>query len=85
MAPAAVIRLPALPPWKLSTLVWLMIFFTWTSMLAMVIAAASGERGLGFNGSNTNRLVYVLYALGTIAVFPGCVLLIHGLLNALWL
>ena len=83
IALAAIIHLLALPLWQITTLAWLMIFFTWTSMLAMIIAAASGERGLGWNGSKTNRLVYLLYALGTIAVFPACVLLIVGLLEVL--
>ena len=84
IALAAIIRLPVLPDWKLSTMAWLLIVFAWTTMLAMIIAAATGERGLGFKGSGTNRLVWVLYAVGTVAVFPGCILLIHGLLNALW-
>jgi hypothetical protein len=83
IALAAIIHIPALPLWQLSTLVWLIIFFTWTSMLAMIIAAVSGERGLGFFGSNTNKLVYILYVLGTIAIFPACLLLILGLLNVL--
>jgi multisubunit Na+/H+ antiporter MnhG subunit len=83
MALAAIIHIPVLPLWQLSTLVWLIIFFVWTSMLAMIIAAASGDRGLGFSGSNTNKLVYILYALGTIAIFPACLLLIVGLFKAL--
>jgi hypothetical protein len=84
IALAAIIHLPALPFWQLSTLVWLVIFFTWTSMLAMIIRAVSGERGLRCKGSNANKLVYILYALGTIAIFPACLLLISGLLNALY-
>jgi hypothetical protein len=83
IALAAIIRLPALPFWKLATMAFLLIFFAWTSMTAMILRAVTGERGLGFNGSATNRLVWVLYAAGTVAVFPGCILLIHGLLNAL--
>ena len=83
IALAAIIHLPALPLWQLSTLAWLMIFFTWASMLAMITTAVSGERGFGFFGSNTNKLVYILYVLGAIAVFPACLLLIFGLLNAL--
>lgn len=83
IALAAVIHLPDLPLWQVSTLVWLIIFFTWTSTLAMIIAAVSGERGLGFSGSITNKVVYVLYGVGVIAVFPAFLLLIFGLLNAL--
>jgi len=83
IALAAIIHLLALPFWQLSILVWLMIFFTWTSMLAMMIVAISGERGFGWIGSKTNKLIYVLYILGAIAVFPACFLLIFGLFNAL--
>lgn len=83
IALAAIIQLPVLPLWQLSTATWLIIFFTWTSVLAMLIAAVSGERGLRCSGSNTNKLVYILYALGTVAIFPACSLLIFGLLNAL--
>lgn len=83
IALAAIIDIPVLPSWQLSAMVWLMIFFVWTSMLAMVIAAATGERGLGLSGSFTNKLVYGLYAVGTVAVFPACMLLIIGLIRAL--
>ena len=83
IALAAIIHLLALPFWQLSTLVWLMIFFTWTSMLAMIMVAVSGERGFGWFGSKSNKLIYVLYVLGAIAVFPACFLLIFGLFNAL--
>ena len=83
IALAAIIHLPVLPFWQLSTAVWLIIFFVWTSMLAMIIAAISGDRGLGLSGSIANKLVYVLYGLGTIAIFPGCLLLILGLFKAL--
>jgi len=38
---------------------------------------------LGLSGSIANKLVYVLYGLGTIAIFPGCLLLILGLFKAL--
>ena len=83
IALAATVRLPDLPPWKIATMAWLLVFFVWTSMAAMILRAVTGARGLGFSGSATNRLVFVLYAAGTAAVFPGCVLLIHGLVNAL--
>ena len=83
IALAAIIHLPALPFWQLSTLTWLIIFFVWTSTLAMIIVALSGERGFGWFGSNTNKLIYILYVLGAIAVFPACMLLILGLFNAL--
>jgi len=83
IALAAIIHLPALPIWQLSTVVWLIIFFVWTSMLAMIFTAVSGDRGFGWHGSNVNKLIYSLYMLGTIAIFPASLLLILGLLNAL--
>ena len=83
IALAGVIRLPALPLAQLSAFVWLIIFFVWTSTFAMLIAAASGDRGLRFDGSAANRLVYALYAVGTAAVVPACALLMYGLLKAL--
>ena len=83
IALAAIVRLPALPLWELSLVAWLLIFFTWTSVFAMVIAAATGQRGLRFSGSGTNKLVFVLYLVGGVAVFPASVVLIAGLLRAL--
>jgi uncharacterized membrane protein len=83
IALAAIIHLPVLPSWQLITAVGLIIFFVWTSMLAMIIAAMSGDRGLGLFGSMTNKLVYILYGVGAIAIFPGCFLLIYGLYKAL--
>ena len=83
IALAAIVRLPALPLWELSLVAWLLIFFTWTSVFAMLIAAASGQRGLGFNGSSTNKLVFILYLVGGVAVFPASAALIAGLLRAL--
>ena len=44
MALAAIIHLPALPAWQLATIAGLIIFFAWTSMLAMLIAAATATR-----------------------------------------
>ncbi len=83
LALAALIQYPALPFWLASTAAWLIIFFVWTSMLAMGIRAIWGERGLRLEGSLANRLVYLSYALGTITVFPGFALLIYGLIEAL--
>jgi hypothetical protein len=75
--------LPALPLWELSIVAWLLIFFSRTSVFAMVIAAASSQRGLGFSGSNTNKVVFVPYLVGGVAVFPAAAALIAGLLRAL--
>jgi hypothetical protein len=83
IALAAIIHLPALPASQLTLLVWLVIYFVWTSTLAMLIRAVTGEPGFKFSGSSTNRLVFVLYASGVVALFPGLFLLIVGLLKAL--
>ena len=83
IALAAIIHIPVLPFWQLTAAVWLIIFFVWTSMLAMILAAVSGDRGLGLSGSIANKIVYLLYAVGTVAIFPGCFLLIYGLYKAL--
>lgn len=83
LALAAIINYPVLPSWQLSATAWLFIFFSWTSMAAMTIRAVTGERGLKCQGSMANKLVYVFYALGTIAIFPAIALLIYGLLMAL--
>jgi len=84
LALAALIEFPALSEQQASIAAWLIIFFVWTSMLAMGIRAINGARGLRLEGSLANRLVYISYALGTLTVFPGFALLIYGLSMALW-
>lgn len=83
IALAAIIPLLALPLSQVSFLVWLMIISIWASMLAMVIAAISGDRGLSLGGSLTNKLVYLFYAIHIVTILPAFILLIYGLLNAL--
>ena len=83
LALAAIIEYPVLPFWLLSAAAWLFIFFTWTSMAAMTIRAVTGERGLKCQGSMANKLVYIFYVLGTVAIFPAIALLIYGLFMAL--
>lgn len=83
LALAGMIHLPALSFWQLWTANWLIIFFVWTSTLAMILRAITGERGFGLSGSTANKLIYILYAAGTAAVFPGFVWLAIGLLKAL--
>ena len=80
---AAIIHLPALPLSLLSTAAWLAIVFTWTSTAAMVTRALSGERGLRCEGSFPNRRVFILYGVGTIAIFPACAVLLVGLARSL--
>lgn len=84
LALAALIERPALSLELATISAWLIIFFVWTSMLAMGIRAVCGDRGLRLEGSFANRTVYVSYALGTLTVFPGFALLIYGLAKALW-
>ncbi|MCP4383126.1 MAG: hypothetical protein GY798_17170, partial [Hyphomicrobiales bacterium] len=58
LALAATIHLPALPAWLLSTVAWLIIFFVWTSTVAMIIRAATGQRGFSWSGPPSNKLAY---------------------------
>ena len=83
IALAAIIDLPALPLWLLSIIVWSIIFFSWTSTLAMLIRAFTGEKGFNYKGSNANKLVYSLYAMGTVVLFPALLVLIYGLFKNL--
>ena len=83
LALAALVEYPALPPWLMTATAWLIIFFVWTSMLAMGVRAVLGDRGLRFEGGFANRLVWVSYGLGTIAIFPAFALLIYGLAAAI--
>lgn len=83
LALAAVIPYAELPLWLLSIAAWLIIAFVWTSMAAMAIYAVSGQRGLQLRGAIPNRLVYIFYAIATVAIFPGMALLIYGLIEAL--
>jgi len=80
---AAIISLVDLPIWQKTAAVWFVIYFAWTSTLAMLIRAYSREPGFRFAGSTTNKFVYVLYASGTLVLFPGLLLLAVGLFRAL--
>lgn len=82
IALAGIIDLVGLPAGQLAAFAWLMIIFVWTSTLAMLVAAASGERGLQFEGSTSNKLVWGLYAVGMVALAPALLLGIYGLLKA---
>jgi hypothetical protein len=79
MALAALTSWLALTPVQLTAFVWLILGFVWTSTAAMVIAAATGERGLTWTGSVLNRVVFALYVASAVAVFPAALLLIVGL------
>ena len=84
LALAALVEYPALSFDLLAAAIGMILFFVWTSMLAMATRAICGDRGLRFEGSYANRLVWVSYALGTLTVFPGFFLLIYGFAKALW-
>ena len=83
IALAAVINLVSLPPVFLSLAVWLIIYFVWTSTIAMLIRAVTDEPGFRWDGSFTNKAVFALYATGTLTLFPGMVLLVIGLIGSL--
>ena len=76
---AAIIHLPELSPSTMWMACWLIIIFVWTSMAAMLIRAITGTDGFGYSGSTANRITFLLYGVGTAAVFPGMLILIYGL------
>ena len=83
IALAGILEFPLRTGAQLTSCVWLTLFFVWSSMPAMMMRAFSGARGLTFGGSASNRLVYLLYALGAVAIFSACLLLTYGLVRAL--
>ena len=83
IALAPIIDLPALPEWLVAVAAWFIILFAWTSLIAMIIRAFSGEHGFHSGGSKANSAVYVLYVIGAVALFPACAILLVGLLKAL--
>jgi hypothetical protein len=83
IALAAILPIVALPSAQLATFVWLIIAFVWTSMAAMVLAAATGDRGLTWAGSPVNRLVFALYVASALTAFPAACLLLLGIARAL--
>ncbi len=83
IALAATIHLPSLPSWQSWWAAGLIIVFVWTSILAMLVRAVTGESGFGFSGSIANKIVFLMYAIGTLAVFTGFGWLIYGLIIAL--
>lgn len=83
IALSSIIHLPALPFLLVSLASWFIVFFVWTSVLAMLLRAITGEPGFHFSGSLSNKLAFLLYLLGTCTVFPGFLILGVGLLMAL--
>ncbi len=83
IALAPIVQWLALTSTQVDAFVWLIVAFAWTSTAAMVIAAATGQRGLHVGGSSANRLVLMLYVASAVTVFPAAALLLMGLWNAL--
>ncbi len=81
LAPAT--HLLTLPDWLAVIAVCLIILFTWASLLAMFIRALSGQRGFYSGGSAANRVVFGLYAVGAVALFPGTAILFVGFARTL--
>jgi len=52
------------------TAAWFIIFFAWTSTLAMLLRAITGEAGFGYSGSIANKVTFVLYASAQRLYFP---------------
>ena len=68
-----------------SHLLWataFVLFFAWTSVMAMFLRGLSGERGFHPGGSLANKAVFYLYASGTIALPIGLVWLLVGFFRA---
>lgn len=83
LALASTIRLAALPEAHLWWIAALIVFFVWTSVLAMLLRALSHEKGFHPGGPWSNRMVFGLYACGTLALCIGLPWFIAGLLRAL--
>jgi hypothetical protein len=84
LAAAGVLRFVALPPWGLLLFAGLVVGGTYTLVAGMVVAAWTGDRGLGGGGSRANRVVHLLYLVGTVATLAGNGLLILGLARAVF-
>lgn len=82
LALAATVNLAALPEINVWWSAVLAIFFVWTSVLVMLLRALTGHAGYGLSGAVMNKTIFLLYAMGTIAVFLGFGLLILGFWRA---
>lgn len=83
IALAATVQLAALSGPATVTAALLVVYFVWTSVLAMFLRALTGETGFRFAAPAVNRLIFLLYATGTVAVFLGLGIWSAGLLDAL--
>jgi hypothetical protein len=72
-----------LPAWATLAFAWSIIGGSDVFVVAMVIAAFTGGRGLSRGGTAANRLVLALYQAGTVLSLIACVLLVIGAAHAL--
>jgi hypothetical protein len=84
IALAATVHLADLSRLATVTVVALILWFVWASVLAMLLRALTGETGFRFAGRATGRLIFLLYATGVVAVFLGFGIWAAGLLDALY-
>jgi hypothetical protein len=82
LALAPVLGWLAVPTHWREAFVWLILTFAWSSTAAMVIAAATGFRGVTWTGSVVSRLVFILYVTSAVAAFPAVGILMVGLWRA---
>jgi hypothetical protein len=80
---SSLISIIVLPLWATELFVWFIILGTWLFIIAMIVAAITGQRGLKGSGSLTNRGVFSFYIIGALLSLFGCCLLLIGLLRAL--
>ncbi|KPJ91344.1 MAG: hypothetical protein AMJ53_11880 [Gammaproteobacteria bacterium SG8_11] len=73
----------ALPRWATESFVWSTVAGIWFFVLAMIVAAITGERGLKSGGTLVNRSIYCCYFIGAFFSLIGCSLLLTGLIRAL--
>ncbi|NNF25382.1 MAG: hypothetical protein HKN63_11355 [Rhodobacteraceae bacterium] len=82
LALAATIRFAELPSSQIAWAAGLVVFFVWTSILAMFVRAITGEKGFHPRGPRANQVVFFLYAVGTIALPVGLIWLGVGFVRS---
>lgn len=82
IALASIVPVVALPSWQLSWATGLVTLFVWTSVCAMTLRALTGEKGFHAGGSSANKVVFLLYTCGTLALPMGLVWILLGLMSA---
>ena len=82
LALSASVQFADLPAWQLFWSSGLVALFVWTSFIAMLLRALTGEKGFHPGGASSNKLIFYLYAVGTVALPVGLVWLMVGFLMA---